>query len=130
MVKALAVLSVAAALAPVAQASPRGGFSFGRTGGNIQPFTVTIGADGHVRTTGSATVGRTLLTKAQLAKLNTVAAANNFGSIAAVTSCPGTLPDVAATFVRVAGRTVRVHGSCVARYQRVWAALTASVRLR
>lgn len=128
MVKALAVLAAAAALAPAAQASAKTGFSFGRVGGNIRPYTVAISADGHVRATG-VTVGRTQLSKAQLAKLSTVAAASHFASIAAVTNCPKTNPDVAATFVRVAGRTVRVHGGCVARYQRVWTALTAAVRL-
>lgn len=135
MVKGLAVIALAAAFVPAAQGAPHsslssGGFAFGRVGGNIQPYTVVISADGHVRVTGSATVGRTRLTAAQLAKLTRVAAASHFASLAAVTSCPKTLPDVAATFVRIAGRTVRVHGSCVARYQRVWTALSAAVRVR
>ena len=129
MVKALAVLAVVATLAPAAHGSAKTGFSFGRVGGNISPFTVDIAADGRVKVTGSARVGRTRLTRAQLVKLNTVAMTSHFISIAAVTNCPGTLPDVAATFVRVEGRTVRVHGSCLARYQRMWTALTAAVKL-
>ena len=35
------------------------------------------------------------------------------------------LPDVAATFIRVGARTVRVHGACVARYTKLWNALAA-----
>ena len=129
MPKPFAVLALAAVLAPAAHASPRTGFSFGRIGGNIRPYTVVIAADGHVKVSGGATAGRTLLTKAQLAKLAHVATASHFTSLPAVTSCPRTLPDVAATFVRVGGRTVRVHGSCLARYQRVWAALGAAVHI-
>jgi hypothetical protein len=130
MVKPLVVLALAGTLVPAAYASPHTGFSFGRVGGNIRPFTITIAADGRVRVVGGATVGRTLLTKTQLAGLTRLAVTGRFGSLAAVTSCPKTLPDVAATFIRVAGHTVRVHGTCVARYQRVWAALSAAVRLR
>jgi hypothetical protein len=39
------------------------------------------------------------------------------------------LPDVAATFVRVGPRTVRVHGTCLAHYQRVWNALARAVKI-
>jgi len=126
----LAVLLAAAAILPASSAaSPQRGFAFGRVGGNIVPFAVTVGNDGRVSATGPVTTGRTRLTQLQVANLNRVATTNGFGSMPAVTSCPGTLPDVAATFVRVGPRTVRVHGSCVARYQRVWNALGHAVKI-
>jgi hypothetical protein len=53
-----------------------------------------------------------------------------FSTIPAVTACPKTLPDVAAEFIRVEGRTVRVHGSCIARFNRLWTALNRAVANR
>ncbi len=129
MLRTLAVAVVAATLAPAAGASEQTGFAFGRTGGNIRPFTVVISTDGAVRVTGAAGVGRTHVTRLRLGELNRIAATISFGSLAPHTSCPGTLPDVAATFIRVGPRTVRVHGTCVAPYQRLWQALTRSVLL-
>jgi hypothetical protein len=38
-------------------------------------------------------------------------------------------PDIAATFVRIGARTVRVHGICVARYAKLLAAFTQAVKL-
>jgi hypothetical protein len=70
-----------------------------------------------------------MLTTQELASLARVAAGAQFATLPAVTSCKGSLPDVAATFVRVGGRTVRVHGSCVGRYNRVLNALSRAVQL-
>jgi hypothetical protein len=129
MRKLAVVLALAAILPASSAASPQRGFAFGRLGGNIVPFTVSIGNDGHVRSTGPVTLGRKQLTELQIANLNRVATTNGFSSLPAATSCPGTLPDVAATFVRVGPRTVRVHGTCLVRYRHVWNALARAVRI-
>jgi hypothetical protein len=123
------VIALAAAFPAAGGAGSRQGFAFGRVGGSIIPFTITIGNDGRVKATGPAKVGRARLTQLQVVNLNRIATTNGFTSLAAVTNCPGTLPDVAATFVRIGPRTVRVHGSCAPRYQRVYAALARAVRL-
>jgi hypothetical protein len=52
-----------------------------------------------------------------------------FTTLPLVTNCKGTLPDVAATFIRVGASTVRVHGNCVPRYSRLWKALTSAVKV-
>lgn len=119
---------VALVLVPAAAARP-GGYAFGRIGGNIRPYTVAVTAEGRVNVSGSAVVGRTRLTSAQLAALGRIAAAVRFTALPATTSCPGTLPDIASTFVRVGARTVRVHGGCVPRYTRLERALQSAVRL-
>jgi hypothetical protein len=125
----LALGLVAASLASVATASQQTGFALGRTGGNIRPFTVAIAADGRVSVSGPVQAGRTELTRTQLATLAKLAADTHFAALPKTTNCPGTLPDVASTFVRVGPRTVRVHGECVPRYSRLWRALTTAVKL-
>ncbi|HZS23421.1 MAG TPA: hypothetical protein VFA30_00415 [Gaiellaceae bacterium] len=129
--RTVAVAGLLLALLPAAAgASPsQRGFAFGRVGGNIRPFTVTIRNDGTVRASGAAHVGRKLLTQLQLASLNRTAAEAGFTSLPAVTACPRTLPDIAATYVRVGPHTSRVHGTCLAPYQRVYNALVHMVRL-
>jgi hypothetical protein len=116
----VAVLAVVAVLA-----APQTGFAFGRTGGNILPYAVTISTTGSVRASGAAPdhlVRR--LTKQQLADLNRMAFETRFSFLPARTACAGTLPDVADQFIRVGSRVVRVHGACVKRFNRFWAALT------
>jgi len=103
-------------------------FSFGRTGGNIIPFTVTIAQSGHVQASGPVHVGRRNLTKAQLTALDRVATQVHFSSMQGA-MCPRTLPDVASRFIRHGSRTVRVHGACLAGYERLWNALSAAVKL-
>jgi hypothetical protein len=114
-------LLLAAALVPT-------GFAYGRVGGSIMPFTVTIATSGAVTAKGPAPGTATRLSKEQLAVLNRVAVETNFTKLPAVTACPNTLPDVAAQFIRVGGRTVRVHGSCLARFNRLWTALVRATR--
>ena len=118
----MAVLLVAAMLLP-----GQHGFEFGRTGGNIRPFTVTISTTGVVRTAGAAPAHLGVVSKHQLTVLTGIALAVRFTSIPAVTACPNTLPDVAAEFIRVEGRTVRVHGGCLTRFNRLWTALNRAV---
>ncbi len=129
MLRALAIVVATAALVQAAGASQQRGFAFGRSGGNIQPFRVVIATDGNVQVTGAAHTGRSHLTRIQLGELNRIAAINSFGTLPSSTNCAGTLPDVAATFIRVGPRTVSVHGGCVAAYQRLWTALTHTVGL-
>ena len=126
----VAVLLFVAALPSAAGASSQRGFAFGRVGGNIIPFTVAIANDGRVQVSGPVQVARTKLTRIEIATLNRVVATNGFERLAPKTECPGTLPDVAATFVRVGPLRVQVHGTCLARYQRVYNALARAVRLR
>jgi hypothetical protein len=114
---------------PASSAVQPTGFAFGRLGGNIRPYTVTIANSGAVRVSGAVAVGRKRLTSLQLAGLNRVATEAMFGTLPKATNCPGSLPDVAATYVRVGARTVRVHGACVPRYQRLLRALQLSVRI-
>ncbi|MES1246432.1 MAG: hypothetical protein ABUS54_02010 [Actinomycetota bacterium] len=126
----LTVIGAALVLVPAASASskPKTGFEFGRTGGSIAPFTLTVATTGAVHATGAAPDHRTRLSKEQLALLNRVAFVVDFEHLAPVTACATTLPDVAAQFIRVGNRTVRVHGGCVARFNRLWNALSAATR--
>lgn len=127
-----AIVLAAASLAavPAAGAVPHAAaFVFGRSGGNIIPFTVTIAGSGSVHVQGPVKAGRTSLNAAQLKSLQRLAASLRFVTLPAQTNCPGTLPDIATTFVQVGGRTVRVHGTCVPRYAKLWAAVGAAVKL-
>lgn len=127
---AVASLSALALALPAAGAVQPTGFAFGRIGGNIRPYTVAIANSGVVRVSGAVNVGRKRLSAVQLAALNRVATETSFTMLPASTMCSGSLPDVASTFVRVGARTVRVHGGCVPRYQRMLKALRASVRIQ
>ena len=117
------------ALVPAAGASPQRGFAFGRLGGNIRPYTVSIASNGSVRVSGSATAGRMKLSAAQLATLDRAVTDAHFGAFPPMTNCPGTLPDIATTFIRFGAKTVRVHGNCVARYAKLFTALSHAVKL-
>jgi hypothetical protein len=124
-----ALFAVMAGALPAAGSVQPTGFAFGRLGGNIRPYTVTIANSGTVRTMGAVSVGRKHLTSLQLAGLNRVATEQRFVTLPKATNCKGSLPDVAATYVRVAARTVRVHGACLPRYQRLLKALQSSVQI-
>jgi hypothetical protein len=117
------------AVVPAAGASPQRSFTFGRLGGNIRPYTVTITSTGSVSVSGAATAGRMKLTPAQLAVLDRAVTEAHFGAFLPMTNCPGTLPDIATTFIRFGAKTARVHGSCVARYTKLFTALRAAVKL-
>jgi hypothetical protein len=124
----LAVVLVAGAV-PASSVIQPTGFAFGRLGGNIRPYTVSIANSGVVRTSGAVEVRRRMLTSPQLGGLNRVATETNFVTLPKATNCRGSLPDVASTYIRVGARTVRVHGDCLPRYQRLLKALEASVRI-
>lgn len=118
----MAVLLAVAALLPAQH-----GFEFGRTGGNIRPFTVTVSKTGVVRTAGAAPAHLAVVSKHQLTVLAGIALTVRFSTLPAVTACPNTLPDIAAEFIRVEGRTVRVHGACLKGFNRLWTALNRAV---
>jgi hypothetical protein len=129
VVPVLFLLVVAASALPASSAIRPTGFAFGRTGGNIRPYSVTIANSGVVRTSGAVEVRRKMLTSLQLGGLNRVATETSFVTLPKATNCRGALPDVAATYIRVGARTVHVHGTCVPRYQRLLRALQTSVRI-
>ena len=118
------VALVAAALL----ATPQTGFAFGRTGGNIRPFRVAISTDGAVHASGAAPRHERTLTKLELATLNRVAYETRFATLPARRLCARALPDAATLFIRVGGRTVRVHGTCGPRFSRLWATLAKTIR--
>ena len=135
MRRAVLTIAVLAASAAVIGASAGGAstaqtsFAFGRTGGNIIPYTVTISAAGAVHVTGPADPGKKQVTAKQRAQLILLASQMRFASLPKTTLCAGVLPDVAATFVRVGTHKVLVHGDCVPRYRRMWLALGKAVAL-
>jgi hypothetical protein len=120
-------LTLAAILVPAVAAAPSTGFEYGRTGGSIRPYSVLVSNAGKVGATGAAPAHRAHLTKQQLANLNRAVFDADFAHLPAVTSCPGTLPDIAAEYIRVGNRTVRVHGDCLKRFNRLWATLEKTV---
>jgi hypothetical protein len=126
-VSVTAVLALVGALP--ASGAVQTGFEFGRLGGNIQPYSVAIANSGVVHTTGAVQVGRKHIEQLQLAMLNRVATETRFTMLPVKTNCRGSLPDIASTYVRVGARTVRVHGRCLPRFERMLKALKASVQL-
>ena len=124
------------AVSPGRAATGTPSFAFGRTGGNIVPFTVAIRADGSLATSGPVRLAdrSAQLSGAQLAALVRVAEAQRFWSLRRVTICRGTLPDFAALFVTVRTasrtRTVRVRGDCSPRFNRTYRALAQAAHLR
>lgn len=111
-----------AALAATALVGPV--IAFGRVDGNIKPFAASVNAAGQVTVDGAQArdVG-----SARVRALVRLARRQQFFSLPASTRCSGTLPDVAARYIRVrsAGRvkTVRFQGSCNPRFEALWNAL-------
>jgi hypothetical protein len=108
-------------------------FAFGRTGGNIVPFRVSVGKDGRVTASGAVTVTATgtalsLPLRNGLAKL---AQAERFFSMQTFISCAGVNPDVAGRFVTVSAggksRTVTARGTCKPAFEELYAVLSAAV---
>jgi hypothetical protein len=128
-VAAAVVIAVACGSAVASAAPATYTLAFGRTGGNIIPFRVTVTTAGRVQVTGPVRVGRTRLTAAQIAAVERVVVKERFAALPSSTSCPGTLPDVATTYVVADGRTVRVHGGCRPRFTAVFTALGAAVKI-
>jgi hypothetical protein len=124
MIRAAVAILASGALAAPASA---GTIVFGRKGGNILPYTVTIAADGAVAARGAAQGVRPRLSPAAVTGLLRLARAEALA--AGTTSCPGVLPDAASFWVRVGGRTTTVHGGCQPRFNELYAVLSAAVGL-
>ena len=126
---ALAVpLAVLAGGSSTRQALPT--FAFGRTGGNIIPFTVTIARNGHVSTTGTQKLTLTFATPALRNGLAKLAKAEGFWTEATFLSCGKINPDVAGHFITVTAggktRTVTERGTCYASFEELYAVLSAA----
>jgi hypothetical protein len=133
--RSILILTAAAVLAAQANAAPgtTTSFAFGRIGGNIDPFTVTIASDGSVRATGPARPLKSRVGALALARLSTIVTAQRFFTLPRSTRCPNTLPDFASQFIVVRrsgiSRRVLVHGDCSPRFTRMYAALAKAVGL-
>lgn len=131
---AAACLSLGSTLSAGA-ASTQPSFAFGRTGGNIQPFTVVIARDGSVKATGPVETARKLLTAKTMARLAALAATEHFFSLRQQISCPGSLPDFAFRSITVSPapgktRTVLVRGGCRPGFNTLYTALAAAAGVR
>jgi hypothetical protein len=131
--RSASALVAAVLLAPAAHAAGAGtasSYSFGRVGGNIQPFTVRVAADGTVTSTGPVEPTRTEVSAATRALIARVVTAQRFFALPARITCQDTLPDFAGNTVTVVagGRkhTVVMRGACNTRFKRVYNALAAA----
>jgi hypothetical protein len=125
-VRAAVLLAVVLALAACGASAAGPGptpIAFGITGGNLAPYRVTIQPNGSVRVRGSQRMARRRIAPAQVRRLRREIARAGLES----RRCPGSLPDVAAQYIRSDGRTITVHGSCEPRFQRVWNELVRAV---
>jgi hypothetical protein len=106
-------------------------FAFGRTGGNIVPFTVTIAANGHVSTTGTQDLALTQATVPLRNGLAKLAKAEGFWTMATALTCGKVNPDIAGRFIRITGggktRMVTARGTCYPAFEELYAVLGASV---
>ena len=114
------VLVLVVALSAGATGSRRAhaSFVFGRTGGNIAPFSVSIARDGSVKAKGDIRKA-SLVRRVAPTKLDTLLArarAASFFAMRKFTRCSGSLPDYGAPFLRIStsakSRTVTVRGDC------------------
>jgi hypothetical protein len=130
----LVLILVSAALALPAAGSATSGtmsFGFGRTGGNIAPFTVTISSSGAVSAVGPVRPTATRVAPVTRARLTALVKTTHFDSLPRTTRCRGALPDFASSFVTVksagSSRTVLVHGDCSAGFSALYRALAKAV---
>ena len=128
---ALAALAVALG-GQSAHASSTPTLRFGRSGGNIAPFTVTISPTGRVTTQGPVKLARPsrTLTPDAVHGLVVLAKTEGFSRMPAATACRGTLPDFAGSFVEVGSKRVTVRGSCNRRFSQLYAVFAAAAGVR
>lgn len=105
-------------------------FVFGRVGGNIRPFTVTIASNGQISASGPvSTSARSRVSAAAIKGLIKLARAEGFFALPDQIEGNHVLPDVASLFITVnAGgqtKTVRLHGVHNAPFEQLYAVLTA-----
>jgi hypothetical protein len=117
-------LAACGASAASTQAKPRR-IVFGLAGGNIVPWQVTIEPTGRIRNT-SMQPTRRRISRAKVVSLTRLVR-HEFATGVESRMCPGTNPDVGSDFIHAFGRTVRVHGSCEPRFQRLWSTLARAV---
>ena len=98
--------------------------SFGRTGGSIIPYHVSMSRTGAVTTSGPVQSTKHVSIVAVRGVL-TLAGAERFSSLPRRISCKGTLPDIASTYITINGTTVTSHGSCNRRFAELYAVLEA-----
>jgi hypothetical protein len=126
-----AMLAAAPAVLVARTSAEQTSFAFGRTGGNIAPFSVEIAADGSVAARGPVRVGRHQLSARTVSRLATVAATQHFFALRRQVICPGTLPDFAFRSVTVrtahGSRTVLVRGGCRPGFNALYTALSTAV---
>ena len=129
---AAAAAALAAAAVPAGTPASGSPLVFGRAGGNIRPYTVTIAADGRVSASGAArlTVPGYALSPVALRGLRKLATAEGFFTMPRTIRCPRVLPDIASLFVTFrssAGtRTVSETGSCTPGFEELYAVLLAA----
>ena len=107
-------------------------FEFGRSGGNIEPFSVQIQSDGMIDHTGPVRFAKpgTRLSQARLAALLHYAQTQHFWSLPPQTLCKDSLPDFASLYVTISTarntRTVSVRGGCKPSFTRIYRALASA----
>jgi hypothetical protein len=105
-------------------------FAFGRAGGNIVPFRITIGKDGRVSSTGPIRATAPAASVALRNGLARLAKAEGFFAMAADIPCGPTNPDIAGRFVTVTayGKTRTVFARCASfqAFEELYAVLAAS----
>jgi hypothetical protein len=131
----VAVLTLSTGAAAAGSAATQPSFAFGRTGGNIEPFTVTIARDGSVTSTGPVQPAKHRLAVSTLARLAKLASTEHFFGLPQRVTCPVSLPDFAYRSVTVSTsatrrRTVLVRGGCQPGFTTLYAALAAAVGVR
>jgi hypothetical protein len=94
--------------------------TFAIAGGNVVPWTVVIHRDGVVTTKRSThvTVDGRLSTGKRAALFRDVHDA--FASGLRSRRCPGTLPDVATSYIAAEHHIARVHGACEPEFTELW----------
>lgn len=110
-------------------------FEFGRSGGNIEPFSVQIQSNGMIDHTGPVRFAKpgTRLSQARLAALLRYARTQRFWSLPPRTFCGDSLPDFASLYVTISSagktRTVSVRGGCKPRFSRIYRALASAANV-
>ena len=100
---------------------------FGRTGGMIVPYVITIAPDGAVTATGNPPVTPpTSLTSAQVETLSRQVR-NGIGKHTNL-QCAHTFPDEASNFITALGKTVAVRGMCEPGFTQLFDALTNALQ--
>jgi hypothetical protein len=131
-----AVLALVVPAAGTARPAAQPVFSFGRIGGNIIPFTVTIQSDGSVTRSGPVQLSNPNVNVAKARRLALLALARRkgFWSLPRRTLCRDSLPDVASLFVTIRSgirtHTVAVRGECSSNFTSVYRALTAAATVK